>query len=214
MVNNQTPGSASIIPTKPPPTVFPTPTPNPSGGVGLHVSADAFAYTPPETLARVSDLVVTGHVTQILPPQWATPDRKPPADWIAAVEADDYNGIITPVVLTLDGPPVVNHVGFNPTQKTIVVAQLGGTIGQYAVTYSGTPIFVLGEHVLVVLDRAGGPNSVRRLISTDAGPAWAVAMKYPVTAAGNALVSGTPVPETDVIARMRAAGAATSTPTP
>jgi hypothetical protein len=213
-VGSPTPSAASNVPTKAVPTASPSPTPNPSLAVSVHVFEDALPGVSPGFVARGSDLVVAGHVTRILPPQWGTPDGKPPADLSSAVADNSYNGIITPVIITSDGPQVVDRLGATSAGGTIVVAQLGGTIGQHSVTYSGTPIILPNEHVLVVLNRISDPNGTLRLIQTDVGPAWGVAMKYPITADGNAVVNGTPVSETDVIARMKAADSIQATPTP
>jgi hypothetical protein len=216
-VGSPTPIVASNIPTKTIPTVSPTPTLNPSVPLSVNVSVDSFPDISPELVTRQSDLVVTGHVTKILPPQWGTPDGKPPADLSSAVADNSYNGIITPVVVTIDGPPIVDRLSATSADRTIVLAQLGGTIGQTSVTFDGTAIFQPNEQVLVALNRISGPNGTLRLVNTDAGPAWGVAMKYSITADGNAVVNGTPVPETDVIARMKAAGALPTlqaTPTP
>ena len=212
-VGSPTPSDASNIPTKAVPTA--SITPSPSLPLSVHVYVDSLPV-PPEFISRGSDLVVTGLVTRILPPQWGTPDGKPPADLSSVVEDNMYNGIITPVVITLDGPPILDHFGVTATSAggTIVVAQLGGTIGQHSVTYSGVPIFLPNEHVLVILNRISDPNGTLRLLETDAGPAWSVAMKYPITAGGNAVVNRTPVPETDVIARIKAAANIQATPTP
>lgn len=205
-VGSPTPSVASNVPTKTVPMASATQTSNPSGSVSVNVSIDSFPNISPDLVTRESDLVVTGHVTQILPPQWGTPDDKPPADLSSAVADNSYDGIITPVVITLDGPPVVDRLDVMSAGGTIVIAQLGGTIGQTSVTFSGTAIFQPNEQVLVALNRISGPNGTLRLIHTDSGSAWGVAMKYPITADGNTVVNGTPVPETDVVARMKSAG--------
>jgi hypothetical protein len=210
-VGSPTPSAALNFPT----TVPPTPTLDPNRAIGVNLNEDAID-TPPEFFGHYSTLVVTGHVTQILPAQWATQDGKPPADPVAAAQSDSLHSIITPVVITLDGPPVVDHAGFNPAQKTIVVSQPGGTVGMLTVTTSGHAIiFELGERVLVALNELPGSNGTLRLIPTPAGLAWDVAGKYPITADGNAVVNGTPIPETDVIERIKtAADASQATPTP
>ncbi len=150
----------------------------------------ARASIPAAYLVDDARLVISGHVVEILPAQWTTCDGATPRD-PEAVLNDLKATIITPIVIQMDGPPIVNRVSLrlpiDIESGVIVIAALGGRVGEVQVdTNSPSERFVAGEHVLVVLvssDTAG----VKQLVPTSAGLAWSVSHKYVLTPDGEAL---------------------------
>jgi hypothetical protein len=108
-------------------------------------------------------------------------------------------------VITLDGPPIVDHVSADLLQNQVVVVQAGGQVGQDSITFYGSPGFQPGVHALVFLAWVDGPNGTRVLTPTSAGPAWNVFASYMLTDYGNVIVDGKPQLATDLIAKLKAA---------
>lgn len=152
---------------------------------------DTYARAPIPATYLVDDahLVVSGQVVDILPAQWTTDDGAPPEPEAALNNFEAT--IITPVVIRLDGPPLVNRVSFelpiDVASDTIVLAALGGRVGEVQVdTNSPNEQFEKGEHVLVVL-RSFDSAGITQLVPTAMGLAWAVSHKYVLTPDDEAL---------------------------
>src|SRR5690606_31008130 len=96
-------------------------------------------------------------------PRWTTPDAAVPHDVEATIDRREAT-IITPVVIELDGEPLVAR--FSPelpidrTPHRVVVATVGGQVGTVRVeTNFPEAQFDIGEHVMVLLS-ATDPNGV------------------------------------------------------
>jgi hypothetical protein len=192
---------------------LPEGSPSPAAPLSVNVNVDSIAQ-PPEDFGADIDLILTGHVTKILPAEWNTPNGQRPADPEAAVSQSQISPIITPVILTLDSPPVVDRVSADLSSNQVVMVQFGGQVGADSVTVFGTPAFQLGVHVLVFLSQTTGPNGTQSLTSTSAGPAWDVVAAYTLTDDGNVIVNGKNQPAAALIARLKAAAGTHGTPTP
>jgi hypothetical protein len=146
---------ASPTATTPAPTVTaaasPTAaTPETSEGYGMFVNVDYGPPVSPATLAGEYELFVTGNVVEVLPAQWTTPDGQPPPN-SQAVDSDE-TFIITPVVIELDGPPIVNRTGTYLAADRLVLAAFGGQVGNdQMATNDASQQFEVGQHVLVGL---------------------------------------------------------------
>jgi len=154
--------------------------PPPSPGSIAGVAADGPA--PSVKWAKWGDLAVIGKVAAILPVRFATancgwPD---PRD-----SGEDLNAIITPVVVALDGPPIAVQPGIAVPHGTLVIATIGGRVGDNELRVGGDPVtnvpqtFAVGESVLVVLQHRPEVARADGVIPTEAGPAtWDTVLKY------------------------------------
>ena len=202
------------LPTREPPaTPVPQPTPNPSDGVGAELIVE---FAPPPTaeqFAQWFDLIVSGTVIQVLPPQWSTPDGKRPPG-ITQKDVPDTYLILTPVAIKLDGPPLVNRVDANVTSGVIVVATFGGQIGKDGFKINDPSQHLqMRQHLLLGLtDRPllRGRDSTPYRYSTPAGLAWSVAMAYTLTNDGQATPGIPGAPSVDAQAFIAAIKAAAS----
>jgi len=180
--------------------------------LNVAVNVDSMVEQP-EYLLPSADLILTGHVTKILPAEWNTPDGQRPADPAAAVSQNPSFLIFTPVILTLDSPPILDRAATDLSQNQVVMVQAGGQIGKDKISVNGSPGFQLGVHALVFLSQAPGLNGARALTSTSAGPAWSVVVAYELTDDGNVIVNGENQPAADLIARLKAMAGTQATPT-
>jgi hypothetical protein len=177
--------------------ITPEPTPQPSDPFTLVRETDPGPPFTPQELVRNFELIVTGRVVEILPAQWTTPDGSRPENPWVSVPSEFI--IITPVIVELDGPPVMNRVppglpidlpGILASNR-VVVAQWGGTVQRDDGTTDGmrtdgwSQHFQFGDHVLIALKstREGRPA----LPQTPAGPGWTVGEKYEISEDGTAV---------------------------
>ncbi|VVB91171.1 Uncharacterised protein [uncultured archaeon] len=93
-----------------------------------------------------SESVVVGHVIEILPSQWNTPDRKKPKSSEAGLASQDAS-IYTDVIIKVDK----NVKGSTPA--TLVVRTLGGQVGDNSNFVEDEAKFELGENVLLFLTK-------------------------------------------------------------
>jgi hypothetical protein len=173
-------------------------------GINVNVTAQFAAPPTAEQFAGAYGLIVSGTVTQVLAAQWTTPDGKRPSDVNSADVPDTY-AIITPAIVMLDGPALVDRIGADLPSGNIVVATLGGTVGKDVITTNDpSQHFDVGDHLLIGL--------IDRSRSTIAGPAWSVGLIYRLTADGKANVAipdATPVPAQSLLQAVRDAARAT-----
>ncbi len=200
----------------PPATPAPQPTANPDDGVGYSVIADFAPPPTPEEFATWYSTYFVGRVTKILPAQWSTPDGKRPPGIIPGDMTDTYI-IITPAVVTLDRPPLLDRAGIDATSGTIVVAAFGGTIGKDSIDINDPSQHLhVGDHLLIsVSDHPYMGTKLHVPYWTPAGPAWTLGMVYWLEADGLALAgmpNATPVATQDLIQAIIAASRSTPTP--
>lgn len=179
------------LPTKgPPATPAPQPTPDPDDGVGFFANADFAPPPTPEEFATWYGMYVVGRVTEILPAQWSTPDGKRPPGITQRDVGDTYT-IITPAIIVLDGPPLLDRYGVDVSSGQIVVAAFGGKIGKDGIdTNDPSQHLHLGDHLLVgVSDRPYTGEKIHVPYQTPAGPAWTLGMVYWLEADGLALAA-------------------------
>jgi hypothetical protein len=93
-----------------------------------------------------SESVVEGHVMEILPSRWNTPDGKKPTLSDAGL-ASKAGSIYTDVIIKVDK----NVKGSTPA--TLVVRTLGGQVGDYSNIVEDEAKFELGENVLIFLTK-------------------------------------------------------------
>lgn len=177
------------------PTTLIEATPNANVPISISTTVD---FAPPPTAEQIVDwygLIVTGHVVEVLPSQWSTPDRKRPANAYEALARKDFV-IITPVVVEIDSPAIVNRYNANvspnapdPAHRRVVLATLGGDVGQDRWEVDDpTQRFVVGERVLVALtNRPKFKADHEEQYATPAGLSWSVGMKWVLTSDGQAL---------------------------
>ena len=198
------------------PVLEPTPTP------WTPVPSDPFNYTysmaygvPPfsaDALVSVSDIIATGRVAQILPSHWTTSDGSRPVDPWHTVP-DQYT-IVTPVVINLDVPPLLNRPDADLSSSQLVIATEGGQVGEDSVTTNMTwDNYVVGDLVLVSVStmRRLGPQG---LVQTEVGPGWATGMQWVLAADGTATSVGGTLQTTDLISQIQAAVQAIPAATP
>jgi hypothetical protein len=201
-------------PTKLPPhkahgTPLTPPTPQPSEAYGQQVVAD---FGPPVPLAQQFaqyGLFVIGRVVEVLPAQWTTPDGQRPADPFAENSSEVY--IITPAIIALDGPALLNREGADLASGRIVVAVFGGQVGRDTVaTTDSSQRLLEGEHVLLGLSRHPYLNGdVEMQFATPVGVAWNLGLKYVLAPDGLALQvspGALPISTAELIAQIRAIG--------
>src|SRR5689334_12326787 len=150
------PQEHNLTPTITPPTKEPgtpqppLPTSQPSDPYTRQVLLDFGA--PPTVAQEVQayGMFVSGRVIELLPAQWTTPDGERPANPFTVDEREIY--IITPVVVELEGPALVNRYDADLSSGRIVVAAFGGQVGQDSVASTDpSQQFGVGEHVLLGL---------------------------------------------------------------
>lgn len=89
---------------------------------------------PSPEFVALGDLVVTGVVRELLPSRWTTPNGREPAD---LTNLDPGITIVTPVVIDLDQPPLLDLPGHVGTQMRVVLLAEGGTVGRATLTTNG-----------------------------------------------------------------------------
>lgn len=184
------------------------PTPDQSAPYGQVINVTFGPPVPAAKLVPDYGLWVTGHVVEILPAQWTTPDGQRPENPWATDPGEVF--IITPVVIELDGPSLVNRYGADLSAGRVVIAAYGGQVGQDRFE-TGDPgqRFALGEQVVLGLtDRLYLNGDVERRFQTPAGLAWNVGTKYILTENGMAIPpnpNDQPLPASDLIAEILAA---------
>lgn len=166
--------------------------------------------------AGTGALVVVGRVSAVLSARWTTPDESRPAN-PAAEGFPDAVSIVTPVVLALEEPPLVNRTDQVVDGATVVVLLEAGTVGLDCVDYH-VPWnrLEVGGRVLLALD-ARGMGSTGTPLETAHGPGWWVDAKWSITANDMATRewngSQMPEPLRDVIAAFRDADSSSAGPT-
>jgi hypothetical protein len=187
----------------------------PDADVPIHIHDDVH-FGPPPTVEEVfhgAPLVVSGRVVEVLPAQWTTPDGKRPENpWTTGYH------IITPAVIELDRPPIVDHakleildVDFDGAAgERVVVAVRGGQIGD-DLTTTTDPSQQLDVGTQVILRLSIHPHlqgDIQRRYETPYGPAWNVNYKFLITDDGEAVASNPlaePLPADEVFAEYEAA---------
>jgi hypothetical protein len=178
-------------------TAKPVPSVTPSPPFILSITGD-YAYHPelepfPIETVEQTHLIIQGTVVNILPARWTTPDGTRPVDPSRAVESREAT-IITPVVVQLTGPPIVDRrppdLPIDVSSGEVVIAALGGQVGLDSIrTDDWSQLFEVGDVVLVGLTSVS-PDRAAGLIPTERGPAWSVAFKFDVTTDGRAQAPG------------------------
>lgn len=167
----------------------------------------------PEEIGRGESLVVTGEVIEILPAEWATPDGQRPEDpWKPGVVPEQYP-IISPIVIALDAPPLVNRTEADLSSGEVVVAAYGGQVGEDRVwTNDPSQHFRMGKRVLVILtNRPYLQGGVEKRYETAAGLAWNAGLKYTLAESGAATPSNPNaerLPTSELIERIKTAAEA------
>ena len=95
-----------------------------------------------EKLASMSDSVVIGEVTNVLPSKWNTPDGNKP-----------LNNDIPYVIYTDANIKIGEYLKGILSTKTITVRVLGGTVGQDRQDVEDQPSYVANEKVLIFLKK-------------------------------------------------------------
>jgi hypothetical protein len=189
--------------------VLAPPTPQPGDAYGLQVVADVGPPVPLAQQFAQYGLFVIGRVVEVLPAQWTTSDGQRPADPFGGNSSGVY--IMTPAVVALDGPALLNRDGANLASGRIVVAVFGGEVGRDSVaTTDPSQRLLAGEHVLLGLSRHPYMNgAVEMQFVTPAGLAWNLGLKYVLALDGLALQvaqDALPVTTAALIAQIRAIG--------
>ncbi len=195
-----------------PPTPAPQPTRDPNAGFSLGINADFAAPPTVEEYASWFGMYVVGTITEVLPAQWSTPDgRRPPG--IMQTDLGNTYFIITPVVVKLDEPPLLNRYGIDTSSGTIVLAAFGGKVGKDSIEINDpSQHLYMGDHLLIGV--TNGPymgTTVHVPYWTPAGSAWSFGMTYHLESDGLALASmpnATPVATQDLVQAIKDAAAA------
>ncbi len=106
-------------------------------------------------LADRSDTIIMGHVIEILPSKWNTPDgRKPVSDGkIPASKEEFYNNqkekrIYTDVIIKVD-----RILKNKSTPSTVTIRTMGGEVGEDGMLVEDEAKFEAGENVLLFLTK-------------------------------------------------------------
>ncbi len=199
--------------------IIPPPTPDPAAPFHLSMTGLLATREPltAEELVAQYDLIVTGRVQELLPAQWTTEDGTRPINPWESVP-NQYT-IITPAIIFLDAPPIVNRDRIPPDTMTLTVAYEGGRVGNDSVEpLVWTDRLNVGDHVLLALSdyRAFLANQ-RTMFATPRGPAWNLGMTYHLTADGKAISFLGTQSAADLLVATRSAAPSPSdgvTPTP
>lgn len=187
----------------PPEPTVPTPDPDGAFGFYMEISFVSFEEMSLEDWVAPYDLIVAGTVVDILPAHWTTPDfQRPSNPWETNIEETT---IITPVVIQVDLPVLVNEADIDLSAGQLVLAAYGGSVGEdEVVTNSSDQRFEPGERVLLGLtDRPHHSWENRRFFPTPLGPAWNVGIKWTLNDDGTALLAfwdAVPQPTEELIA--------------
>lgn len=134
----------------------------------------------------VSQFVVTGRVEEILPARWSTPDGTRPENPYDVVPQSAT--IVTPYIIALDSPPILNRTSTNLDNGRIVALMNGGNVRNDSVTIHLPWLNLsVGERVLITLDANPTTYNPPGPIATDAGPGWWLTMKWTLTDDGKAV---------------------------
>jgi hypothetical protein len=176
----------------------PGPTPDPNDPFRIYEFVDPGEPYTPQSLVRRFDVIVVGTVTEVLPARWTTPDGSRPANPHETVP-EEFT-IFTPVVIELDAPPLLarpeeelsSYLAEISTSGRIVVATLGGTVGDDAVvTENFHHKLELGDRVVTALSSAYFDDQARQsLFATEAGAAWTPGQTYQLDNDGTAVTIG------------------------
>lgn len=168
---------ATEEPTLPPATATPTRTPVPGPPINMQVIAEYVPYPPRiDHLVQSNDLIVVGHIIEVLPARWTTPDGVRPEN----PHTYSYT-IITPAVLEIE-EVLFDRAGLDLDGARVIVTTGGGVVGADSVTderalETGTRLFaVLAPYT----DHSGKPLTLRdeRI--------WYPHTRYTLTADGRA----------------------------
>lgn len=106
-------------------------------------------------LANRSDSIIIGHVIEVLPSRWNTPDGKKPIsnDKMSATKEEFYKqrkakNIYTDVIIKVD-----RIIKDNSTPAMITVRTIGGEVGEYGMDVEDEARFKVGENVLLFLTK-------------------------------------------------------------
>jgi hypothetical protein len=183
------PGTVTpAIPSTPVPTpTFDLSTPDPSEPYHVAITSSLVAVEPlPLNYFETDQLFVTGRVVELLPARWTTPDGSRPVNPREVVP--DVVTIVTPIVLELDGPPVVSLVPVDLSSGRIVILIHGGHVGGDSVTEDVYwHQYTVGERVFVALTAKQIGNKPGGLVPTEAGPGWWIGGKWTLTDDGQAV---------------------------
>ncbi len=209
------PHEHNLTPTITPPakdhgTTPPATTPDPNSQFNYIANVTYGPPASPKEHVQNFGLFVTGRVVEILPAQWTTPDGQRPENPFE-INPEEIQ-IITPVVIELEGMPLVNRLGADlSSSQEVIVAAYGGQVGEDRFeTNDSSQQFEVGERVLLGLtNHPYLQGDVERRFQTPVGLAWNVGTKYILTEDGMA-VSPNPnegiIPAAELIAAIAAAG--------
>ena len=181
----------------------------------------------PENVAY-GDLAIIGVVRELLPARWTTQDGQEPTDLSNLASGVT---IVTPVVIELDQPPLLDLRGYVGTQPRAILVTEGGSVGRATVTTNG-PFnhYSVGKRVAVGAFALDNDRSVvggeQFLQAVPAGytMGWLPSSRWKLSAT-TATLSGESMPLDAFLTRLDAAIAqqrardtgnepATATPTP
>ncbi len=194
-------------------TPMPEPTQDPEAGLGYSIIADFAPPPTPEEFATWYGMYVMGIVTEVLPAQWSTTDGKRPPGATQMDLGTDAYAIITPAVVKLDEPPLLNRYGIDLSSGTIVVAAFGGKVGKDGIDINDPSQHLwVGEHMLFgVSDGPYMGTTLHVPYWTPAGPAWTLGTVYWLESDGLALAAipnAIPVETQDLVQAIKAAAQA------
>jgi hypothetical protein len=118
----------------------------------IDISSQEDPPTEPEVLVDFSSFVVSGTVVEFLDPGWTTPDGERPD----IILGPDRGGtILTPVVVELDGEPLMDLAGTHSDELRIIMFIEHGTINNVTVDHNGRFYqYEQGDRVVVGLTPA------------------------------------------------------------
>ncbi|HMM42414.1 MAG TPA: hypothetical protein PKA95_10970 [Thermomicrobiales bacterium] len=180
-------------------------TPNPSDPFNFGIFPDQVG-TGPGALGyvSVSQLIVTGHVVEMLPTRWTTADGTRPANPHEGVP--QTTTIVTPFVVSLDGPPLLNRTSESLDTGQVVALINGGIVGDDSLTiHLPWMELAIGERVLITLDANPTWLNPPGPVATSKGPGWWLTMKWTLTDDGQAVSYLETRDATEVEAEFRAA---------
>jgi len=171
-----------------------------------------------EAVLMQSPVVVEGKVVEILPSRWTTPDGVRPKEGRRVVP--DLYTIVTPIILQLQGMPLVNLANDPVATDSVVLVLVGGKVGEDSLEFNDPRnAITLDEHILVAIN--AGHWQVTSGVGnfpTERGPGWWISHKWSITDDGNAVSYWSTRPFDELASELRNAakdiGQPVESPTP
>ncbi|MCO5176479.1 MAG: hypothetical protein M9890_05845 [Thermomicrobiales bacterium] len=125
----------------------------------IDISSQEDPPTDPAMLVSFSELVISGIVTDFLPPMWTTPDGVRPENVLD--RAANPGTILTPVVIELDADPYLDVTNQFDGSHSVVIFVEGGTLDGVTIQHNGRYFhYESGDHVVVGLIPIDSPFPV------------------------------------------------------